>query len=132
IVRFRCKGNFSIDLPHGQLVVLIDLRADHAFLAPPPPDVELLRAYGVRKIPRYTASAAQLAHDFLAGPAWDKVRDEGIRRVRERWPSLTLEQAARIFRGEPYIGMTEEQAEEAVGPLVLARDSGAGRDREMV
>jgi len=130
-VRTRGNGNLSVDLPRGQAVLLVALGADRALLAPAAPDAELLRAYGVRKLPRYTASPGQLAVDFLPEPAWRKARDEGVRRVRERWPALSPEQAERIFRGEPYPGMTEDQAEAAVGRLVLAREPAVGRDREV-
>jgi len=130
-VRTRGNGNLSVDLPRGQAVVLVGLGADRVILAPAAPDAELLRAYGVRKLPRYTASSALLVGDFLPEQAWRKVRDEGVRRVRDRWPAITPEQAERIFRGEPYPGMTEDQAEEAVGPYVLARGPVAGQDAEI-
>ena len=56
---------------------------------------------------------------------------QAIDSLRERWPALSPEQAERIFRGEPYPGMTEDQAEAAVGRLVLAREPAVGRDGEV-
>jgi hypothetical protein len=127
-VRTRGSGNLSVDLPRGQSVVLVSLAGDRAILSPGQADASLLRAYGVRKLPRYTATAAQLAADFVSAPAWAKRREEGIRRLRDRWPDLPADRAGRIFLGEPFVGMTEEQAEEAVGRVVLARGPAAGQD----
>jgi hypothetical protein len=119
----RTRGaSLGVDLPRGQSVVLVDLTADRALLAPGPSDASLLRAYGVRKPPRYVATPTQIAADYLPRPAWEKARETGARRLLERWPDLTPEQALRIFLGQPYVGMTEAQAEEAVGPLVLSRE----------
>jgi len=97
-------------------------------LAPGPSEASLLRAHGVRKAPRYHADTRQVTADFLAAPAWDKARLEGVRRLRERWPGLTFEGAGKIFLREPFVGMTEEQAEEAVGSLVLAREPVTGEN----
>jgi hypothetical protein len=127
-VRTRGGGNLAVDLPRGQAVVLVQLSDDRALLDPGPSDAGVLRALGVRKTPRYVATPAQLSADFVPLPAWEKARDSGVRRLLERWPDLTPEQAARIFLGVPYVGMTEEQAEEAVGPLVLSRDPVPGDD----
>ena len=127
-VRTRGGGNLSVDLPRGQSVVLVSLGGDRAILAPGRADASLLRAYGVRKPPRYTATAAQVAADFVPAAEWDKAREEGVRRVRERWPALGAGQAAKIYLGEPFVGMTEEQAEEAIGRLVLAREPVPGEE----
>lgn len=127
-VRTRGSGHISVDLPRGRAVVLVELRSDAAVLAPAPPDGEMLRAYGVRRTPRYTAGRAQLLSDFLPAAAWQKARRDGVGRLRERWSALTQDQAERIFHGEPWVGMTEEQAEEAVGAVVLARGPVAGQD----
>jgi hypothetical protein len=131
-VRTRGGGNLSVDLPRGQAVVLVDLGGDRAILAPGPSDTGVLRAFGVRKTPRYTATPSQLAADFVPRPAWEKALEEGVRRLRERWPDLTSGQAGRIFLGEPFVGMTEEQAEEAIGRLVLAREPVPGEDGAIV
>jgi hypothetical protein len=127
-VRTRGSGNLSVDLPRGQSVVLVSLGGDRAILAPSQADATMLRAYGVRKPPRYTATTAQLAADFVAAAAWDRAREEGMRRLRDRWPNLSADLAGKIFLGEPFVGMTEEQAEEAVGRLVLARGPAPGGD----
>ena len=127
-VRTRGGGNLSVDLPRGQSVVLVAVGGDRAILAPGPADVSLLRAYGVRKPPRYTASTAQVAADFVPAAEWEKAREEGVRRLRDRWPDLSADLAGRIFLGEPFVRMTEEQAEEAVGRLVLARGPVPGED----
>ena len=121
-------GSLSVDLARGQTVVLISVSGDRAILAPGQAEASLLRAHGVRKPPRYRAETTRLTTDFMAAPAWDKALREGVRRLRERWPDLTAEAAGKIFIGEPFVGMTEEQAEEAVGPLVLAREALPGRD----
>ena len=126
-VRTRGGGNLSVDLPRGRAVVVVDLGPDSAVLAPAPPDAEMLRAHGVRRTPRYTASRAQIARDFLAPEAWSAARREGVLRIRERFPALTEDLAGRVFLGEPWIGMTEEQAEETLGALVLARGPVAGK-----
>jgi len=115
-------GGLGVDLPRGQSVVLVELSTDRALLAPGPSDASLLRAYGVRKPPRYVATPSQIAADYLPRPAWEKARETGVRRLGERWPDLTPDQALRIFLGQPFVGMTEAQAEEAVGPLVLSRE----------
>jgi hypothetical protein len=123
----RTRGSsLGVDLPRGQSVVLVDLTADRALLAPGPSDASLLRAYGVRKPPRYVATPTQIAADYLPRPAWEKARETAVRRLLERWPDLTPDQALRIFLGQPFVGMTEAQAEEAVGPLVLSRAPVAG------
>lgn len=127
-VRTRGSGNLSVDLQRGQSVVLVNLTGDRALLALAQADMTLLRAYGVRKAPRYTAPTTQLAADFVSEAAWTRAREEGIRRLRDRWPDLPADQAGRIFLGEPFVGMTEEQAEEAVGRLVLVRGPAAGQD----
>jgi hypothetical protein len=121
-VRTRGGGNLTVDLPRGQSVIFVQLAGDHALLDPSPSDAGVLRALGVRKMPRYVITLAQLTADFVPRPAWEKAREAGVRRLVGRWPDLTPEQAARIFLGVPYVGMTEGQAEEAVGPLVLARE----------
>jgi hypothetical protein len=126
-VRTRGGGNLSVDLPRGRAVVIVDLGPDSAVLAPAPPDAETLRTHGVRRMPRYTASRAQIAADFLTAEAWASARREGMLQVRQRFASLTDEQAERVFLGEPWIGMTEELAEETLGALVLARGPVAGR-----
>ncbi len=87
-----------------------------------------MRSFGVRKTPRYTATLAQLLADYVSRPAWEKAHEEGVRRLRERWPDLTPDRAGRIFLGEPFVGMTEGQAEEAVGSLVLVREPVPGQD----
>jgi len=117
-----------VDLPRGQAVVLVSVGGDRATLAPGRAEASLLRAHGVRKPPRYRAEAAQIAADFLSAPDWEKARRDGVRRLRERWPDLTDETAGKIFLGEPFVGMTEEQAEEAVGRLVLAREPAPGEE----
>jgi len=123
----RTRGSsLGVDLPRGQVVVLVDLSADRALLAPGPSDASLLRAYGVRKPPRYVATPSQIAADYLPRPAWEKARETGVHRLLDRWPDLTPGQALRIFLGQPFVGMTEAQAEEAVGPLVLSREPVAG------
>ena len=127
-VRTRGGGNLSVDLPRGQAVVLIELHGDRAILAPGPADAGLLRAYGVRRPPRYTTSPAQLTADFLPAPAWAKAREEGARPIREHWPALTADHVLKIFLGEPFVGLTEEQADEAVGRAVLVREPIAGED----
>ncbi len=127
-VRTRGGGNLSVDLPRGQSVVLVSVGGDRAILSPGRADVSLLRSYGVRKPPRYTASAVQVAADFVPAAAWDRAREEGVRRIRERWPDLSPDLAGKIFLGEPFVRMTEEQAEEAVGRLVLARGPVPGED----
>ena len=121
-------ASLGVDLSRGQAVVLISVSGDRAILAPGPSEASLLRAHGVRKPPRYRADTRQLASDFLGAAAWDRARREGVRRLRERWPDLTVERAGKIFLGEPFVGMTEEQAEEAVGSLVLAREPVPGED----
>jgi hypothetical protein len=121
-------GNLSVDLSRGQAVVLVSVSGDRAILAPGPSETSLLRAHGVRRPPRYRADTNVLTADFLAAPAWDRARREGVRRLRERWPDLTVERAGKIFLGEPFVGMTEAQAEEAVGRLVLAREPVPGGD----
>jgi hypothetical protein len=126
IVRTRGGGNLSVDLPRGQAVVLVDRGSDRVTLALADGDAGLLRAYGVRRMPRYTATPEQIASDFVPAAAWERARSEGARRVLERWPALTLEQAGQIFIGRPFVGMTEEQAEEATGRVVLAREAVPG------
>lgn len=127
-VRTRGSGNLSVDFPRGQSVVLVSLGGDRAILAAGRADVSLLRAYGIRKPPRYTATMAQLAADFVSAAAWVRAREDGVRRLRDRWPDLSAELAGKIFLGEPFVGMSEEQAEEAVGRLVLARGPVPGED----
>ena len=120
-------GSLSVDLARGQTVVLISVSGDRAILAPGQAEASLLRAHGVRKPPRYSADATQLMSDLLTTPAWDRARKESVRRLSERWPELTVERVEKIFLGEPFVGMTEEQAEEAVGRLVLAREPVPGK-----
>ena len=127
-VRTRGAGNLSVDLPRGRALVVVDLRADTAILAPASHDAEMLRAHGVRRAPRYTASRRQIAADFLTAEAWAEALRDGVRRIRERFPSLTDDQAERMFLGLPWIGMTEEQAEETLGAVVLGRGPAPGRD----
>src|SRR5262249_9465793 len=87
-VRTRGGGNLAVDLPRGQVVVLVSLAGDRAFLSPSPSDAGLLRAYGVRKTPRYSTTVAQLAADYLPRQAWEKSREEAVRRLLKRWPDL--------------------------------------------
>ena len=55
-----------------------------------------------------------------------------MRRLLKRWPDLGEDRAGRIFLGQPFVGMTEEQAEEAVGPLVLSREPVQGESGTVV
>ena len=131
-VRTRGSGNIAVDLPRGQPLRLVELPGDRAILEPSDSDAGLLRAYGVRRTPRYVATLAQLKADFVSRPDWEKAREIGVRRLLERWPDLTQDQAARIFLGVPYVGMTAAQAEAAIGPLVLSREPVPGEDGALV
>jgi hypothetical protein len=121
-------GSLSVDLLRGQAVVLISVSGDRAILTPGHAEASLLRAHGVRKPPRYRALTTQLTADFVTAPVWERARRDEVRRLRERWPDLTAESAGKIFIGEPFVGMTVEQAEEAVGPLVLSKEPVPGHD----
>ena len=117
------RGGMVVDLPRGRAVVLMKIEGENAILAPGPWDADLLRQYGVRSIPRYRVPVARLHADFLTRDVWERQAAEEATRLRERWPDLSDDQAARLMRGEPWVGMTAEQAEEAVGAFVFARES---------
>ena len=123
-VRTRGGGNMRVDLPRGRAVRVVEARPDGLLLEPEPADAVLLRSYGIRKTPRYTAPPAQVEADFLPRPAWVALRDAGVAAIRGRWPDLTALQGEAIFRGEPFPGMTREQAEAAVGEVILERSEG--------
>jgi hypothetical protein len=125
-LRTRGGGNLAVDLPRGRAVQVIALKGDAVILGPGQADADLLRQFGVRKIPRYAATREQIASEFLSPEAWAEVRERERRRLRERWPSLSADQADRILEGEPWVGMTLEQAEEAVGSVVFSRDRREG------
>ncbi|HXH27546.1 MAG TPA: hypothetical protein VNL37_00775 [Candidatus Polarisedimenticolia bacterium] len=122
-VRTRGSGNLAVDLPRGRAVRLMGLSTEQAFLEPSPSDADLLRQFGVRKVPVYKVSREPLAEDFVTAPAWEEMRAEGLRRLRGRWPGLDDDRLLRILTGEPYLGMTLPQAEEAVGGLIFFRDT---------
>jgi hypothetical protein len=110
-------------------VRVVGTRPDAILLEPAPADAVRLRSFGVRRLPRYTAAPAQVAADFLPRAAWREQREAAIAAVRARWPDLDEMRAAAIFAGEPYVGMSAEQAEAAVGEVVLERrpaDAGGG------
>jgi len=121
-VRTRGSGNLSVDLPVGRAVVLVELGADDATLEPSPSDADLLRQFGVRRVPRYRVSLRQLEEDFLDAAAWSSLHAEGMERLRGRWPDLSTSDLERILLGDPYAGMTREQAEEAVGAVIFFRE----------
>ena len=73
----------------------------------------------------HVATAGQISYGVVDTGAALKRCVEAIMAL-ERWPDLTSDQALRIFLGQPFVGMTEAQAEEAVGPLVLSREPVAG------
>jgi hypothetical protein len=120
-----------VDLSRGRAVVLMEIEGENAILAPAPWDVDLLRQYGVRKIPRYRVPVVRLLADFLAREVWERLAAEEAVRLRERWPGLSDDQAARLMRGEPWVGMTAEQAEEAVGAFIFARASDGSESGEV-
>ena len=125
------RGGMVVDLPRGRAVVLMEIEGENAILAPGPWDVDLLRQYGVRRIPRYRVPVARLHADFLARDVWERLAAEAAARLRERWPGLSGDQAARLMKGEPWVGMTVEQAEEAVGAFVFARESDGSESGEV-
>jgi hypothetical protein len=114
-------GGLVVDLPRGRAVKLVEFQGDTAILEPSPPDADLLRQYGVTKIPRYRISRSRLRTEFLDGDAWERLRATEIERHLARWPKLTPDQAARLVGGEPFLGMSLEQAEEALGEVVFSR-----------
>jgi hypothetical protein len=122
-VRTRGSGNIAVDLPRGRALRFTGLSAAEVFLEPSPPDADLLRQFGVRKIPVYKLPRAQLAEDFVTAAAWEEMRTGGLRRLRDRWPALDDDRLLRILTGEPFLGMTLEQAEEAVGATVFFRET---------
>jgi len=127
-VRTRGAGNRAVDLPRGRALQVADVQGETLILAPGPADADLLRAFGVSRIPRYTAAVSQVGADFLDASAWALFRHEGLRRLRERWPALRADEVERIFQGEPFTGMSLEQAEETVGVVTLSRDHQDGPD----
>jgi hypothetical protein len=121
-VRTRGAGNLSVDLPRGRALLVADVVGETLVLSPSSADADLLRAFGVRRIPRYTAALTRVGIDFLDPPAWARLRDQAVGRLRERWPALSAAEAERIFQGEPFIGMSLDQAGEAVGSLAISRE----------
>ena len=107
---------------------MIAVKGETVILGPALSDVDLLRQFGVRRIPRYAATRTQIGSEFLSEPAWMEILEGERRRLRGRWPALTPDQADRILLGEPWAGMTLEQAEEAVGAVVFSRDQREGPD----
>jgi hypothetical protein len=118
-VRTRGSGNLIVDLPRGRAVQVVAVKGSTVLLGPSPPDADLLRQFGVRRIPTYTLPLERLRADFLSEEAWARARQEEMRRIRERWPALREDDAERILLGEPYPGMTVEQAQAAVGEVVF-------------
>ena len=51
MVRTKGSGNLSVDLPRGRTVVLRGISGDMALLAPAPADADILRQFGVRRVP---------------------------------------------------------------------------------
>ncbi len=125
MVRTKGSGNLSVDLPRGRTVVLRGISGDMALLAPAPADADILRQFGVRRVPVYKVPRSQLEEDFVTLEAWQALREESTRRIRERWPGLAPLEVERILLGDPFVGMSVEQAEEAVGSVVFSRE---GRD----
>ena len=120
-VRTRGAGNMRVDLPRGRAVRVVGIRPDGVLLEPAPADAVLLRSFGVRRMPRYTAGRAQIEADFLSRAAWTERRAAEIAGIRARWPDLDARGAEAVFAAEPFVGMTLEQAEAAVGDLLLER-----------
>ena len=121
-MRTRGGGNLAVDLPRGRALRVVAVKGPMAILEPSGPDADLLRQFGVRKIPRYGLPLSQLAGDFLGEPAWTAIRDQELSGVRRRWPDLAPDRVERIFAGDPWIGMTIEQADAAVGPCLFSRE----------
>ncbi len=121
-VRTRGNGNLKVDVPRGRPLRVAALRGEVVILEPSPPDADLLRQFGVRKIPRYSIRRSQVEADFLPEEEWKRQRDQEVSRIRERWPALTVDQVERILLGDPWIGMTKEQAEAAVGGVLFSRE----------
>jgi hypothetical protein len=123
MVRTRGGGNVGVDLPRGRGVVLKEVDSETALLEPAPADADLLRQFGVRRVPLYTIPRARLEEDFVTEEDWSALRRESETRIRERWPSLGPLEVERILLGEPFAGMTLEQAEEAVGAIAFSRET---------
>ncbi len=121
-VRTRGGGNLGVDLPRGRAVQVVGLRGQTVLLEPISADADLLRQFGVRRIPRYAVPRASLQADFLDPGTWAALRDRELARLRARWPQADPMQIEKIFDGEPFIGMSLEQAEEAVGGVIFSRE----------
>jgi len=132
-VRTRGGGNLAVDLPRGRALQMIGMRGEIALLEPIPADADLLRQFGVRKLPRYAVPRAELDAAFLDRGSWMAAREHELARLRERWPGTVPGAIERIFAGEPFPGMSLDQAEEAVGALIFSRDrrSAAEGDEEL-
>ena len=127
-LRTRGGGNLTVDLPRGRAVQVVAVKGETVLLGPVRSDADLLRQFGVRRIPRYAATRTQIGSEFLPEPAWREILEGERRRLRGRWPDLTPDQADRILRGEPWAGMSLEQAEEAVGAVLFSRERRDGPD----
>jgi len=57
-------------------------------------------------------------------------RERDLARLRERWPGAGPGTIERIFAGEPFPGMSLDQAEEAVGSLIFSRERPGGVEEE--
>jgi hypothetical protein len=127
-VRTRGSGNLLVDLPRGRALRVAAIRGETAILEPCPEDADLLRQFGVRRLPRYALPLARLRDEFVTPREWEKMRADALARIRGRWPDLDALRQERIFAGEPWPGMTREQAEEAVGGVLFSRETRAGSD----
>jgi hypothetical protein len=115
------RSGLVVDLPRGRSLVMVEFKGDSAILEPSPPDADLLRQYGVTKIPRYRVSRSRLRTEFLDGDAWGRLRRSEIERYLAKWSALTPDQAERLVEGEPFLGMSLDQAEEALGRVLFSR-----------
>ncbi len=117
------RGGLVVDLPRGREVAVVRIEGTDAIIEPGPHDLDLLRRYGVRRIPRYRVPLETLQESFLTGDAWKHFVEVETARLLRRWPGLSRGEAARLLRGEIWIGMTDGQAEEAIGPFVFSRET---------
>ncbi len=68
--------------------------------------------------------------DFVSEAALAGIREAKMKEYAERWPGLTPDQALMIFSGQPFLGMTPEEAQEAVGWLVHRRSKRLTKEGE--
>jgi hypothetical protein len=89
---------------------------------------EAIKSAGMKKLPEYEINAHIFASSFVPEYQWPEARKALASDLQRRFRDLSIEECEKIIEGELWIGMSKEQAAEAVGNRVLSKEIRESKD----